>query len=405
MASRTGLSEGRLLFLIGAVQFVNVLDFMMVMPLGPDFSRALGIQTSRLGLVGGIYTLAAGISGLLGAAFLDRFDRRNALACSLFGLAIGTALGGVATGFYGLLAARALAGVFGGPATSLALAIVADAVPLERRGRAMGAVMGAFSVASVLGVPAGLELSRLGGYRMPFFAVGALCFAVNVAAYLAMPPMRHHLRAGAPPAVGLGQLLTRPLVLLSLSCTLVAMSGNFAVIPNLSAYIQFNLGYPRADLGRLYLLGGTISFLTLRIAGKLADHIGPARTALIGSVSFFLLLCTGFIWPVSWMSVLFLFVAFMVTSSFRFVPMQALSSRVPMPNERARFMSAQSAVQHFASATGAMAASTVLTEGAGGKLLGMERVALGSAVLVAILPLLIFAVERRVRARDAAQLG
>ncbi len=37
--------------LVGAVQFVNILDFTIVMPLGPDFSRALGIPSSNIGYV------------------------------------------------------------------------------------------------------------------------------------------------------------------------------------------------------------------------------------------------------------------------------------------------------------------------------------------------------------------
>ena len=67
---RRALSERRLLFLIGTVQFVNVLDFMMVMPLGPDFAGALGIPTAQLGLVGASYTASAAASGILGALVL-----------------------------------------------------------------------------------------------------------------------------------------------------------------------------------------------------------------------------------------------------------------------------------------------------------------------------------------------
>ena len=55
-----------------------------------------------------------------------------------------------------------------------------------------------------------------------------------------------------------------------------------------------------------------------------------------------------------------IFVAFMVTSSSRFVPMSALSSRVPGPAERARYMSLQSCEQHMASEGGAILASTML---------------------------------------------
>ncbi|MGZ3438337.1 MAG: MFS transporter, partial [Polyangia bacterium] len=61
------VSERRVVFLVGAVQFVNVLDFTMVMPLGPDFARALHIPTSELGKVVAGYGQAAALSGFLGS--------------------------------------------------------------------------------------------------------------------------------------------------------------------------------------------------------------------------------------------------------------------------------------------------------------------------------------------------
>ena len=92
-----GVSERFMLLLVSAVQFVNILDFMIVMPLGPDFARDLGIPISQLGLIGGSYTGAAAISGALGSKFLDRFDRRDALAVTMFGLVIGTVSAGFAS--------------------------------------------------------------------------------------------------------------------------------------------------------------------------------------------------------------------------------------------------------------------------------------------------------------------
>ncbi|HMF44218.1 MAG TPA: MFS transporter, partial [Polyangia bacterium] len=86
-------SERLIVFLVGAIQFVNVLDFMMVMPLGPAFAQALGISTAHLGEVAGSYTAAAAIAGVVAARFLDRFDRRKALGVALFGLVTGTAAG------------------------------------------------------------------------------------------------------------------------------------------------------------------------------------------------------------------------------------------------------------------------------------------------------------------------
>src|SRR3954454_7675149 len=99
------LSERKLLFLLASVQFVNIVDFMMVMPLGPTLAVPLGIPTSRLGVVVASYTAAAALAGIVGALFLDRFDRKRALMVAMLGLAVGTVSGALARDFATLVAA------------------------------------------------------------------------------------------------------------------------------------------------------------------------------------------------------------------------------------------------------------------------------------------------------------
>jgi MFS family permease len=86
----TGPTEQRIVLLVALVQFVNILDFMMVMPLGPYFADALHFPRSDVGYVGTAYTAAAGVSGVVGALFLDRFDRRRALLVAVLGLSRST---------------------------------------------------------------------------------------------------------------------------------------------------------------------------------------------------------------------------------------------------------------------------------------------------------------------------
>lgn len=391
--------ERRLLLLIGAVQFANVLDFMMVMPLGPDFARALGIPTARLGLVGASYTAAAALTGVLGAFVLDRFSRRSALAVALAGLVVGTAAGALATGLQSMLAARLLAGAFGGPVTSLSLAVVADAVPAERRGRAMGAVMGAFAVASVLGVPAGLELARAGGWRLPFLAVAAVEALLVGVVLLWLPPLDRHLRVVPAAPEPAGALLRERTVQLSLLATAALMTAQFALVPNIAAYWQLNLGYPRDRLGLLFVAGGVAAFATMRVAGRLADRIGAAPAAAAATALYVVVVLVAFAFPPRPPPALALFMAFMAVSAFRMVPVQALSSRVPAPAERARYMSASSVVQHLGSACGALLASRMLGEAPGGALRGMGGVAALAAALAATVPFLLWRVERRVLGR------
>lgn len=344
------VSERKLLFLLGAVQFINIVDFMMVMPLGPDFATALGIPTDRLGLVAGVYTASAAVSGLVAATFLDRFDRRRALFVAMLGLVTGTAAGGFATGLNSMLAARVLAGAFGGPATAIALSILADAVPPQRRGRALGAVMGAFSVASVLGVPMGLKLAELGGWKTPFFVVAGLGVLIASAVVFLMPPMRGHLlQAGGEslPARPLRAFLTDWTVLLSLTATAVTMGGAFAVIANLSAFLQYNLGYPRQRLEILYMAGGLASFFSMRVAGWFVDRRGSVPVAIVGTVLILTVVGLGFVFERPLIPVVAIFMLFMIGNSTRVVALNALTTRVPPPYERGRFMSAQSAVQHL----------------------------------------------------------
>jgi predicted MFS family arabinose efflux permease len=387
------VSEVRAIAVVGAVQFVCMLDFMMVMPLGPDFATSLGIPMSHLGLIGGSYTAAAALSGFFGATTLDRFDRRRALIWALAGLAAGTFAGGLAVGLGSMMAARILAGIFGGPAVSLALAVVSDVVPPERRGRAMGIVMAGFAVASVLGVPAGLELSRLGSFRTPFFVVAAVGAALATAVAVLLPPLRAHLDGGRPPS-SLGELLRRPLSRRMALTVAVLTAGNFLLVPNLAAYWQFNYGFPRSQLGFLFLIGGIISLFTTTLGGRLADRIGATTVAAGGTALYAAVLYAAFLSPVHFVPVLILSPAYMATMGLRVVPMQAVSSRVPAPDERARFMSLMSAVQHLFAAVGAVAGARALVVLPDGSLGGMDRIAALALALGVLSPIVLGSVER-----------
>lgn len=393
-------SERAIVALVAAVQLVNWLDFVMVMPLGPDFARGLGIDLSALGSIGGSYTLAACISGVVCSLFLDRFDRRPALAVAMLGLVLGTAAGGFATGLGSLLAARVLAGIFGGPATSLSYSIVADVIPVERRGRAMGVVMSSFGVAQALGIPLGLELAERGSWRTPFFFVAGLG-AVTVAGAIALlPPLRLHLSSDRPPAALDGlRLLGRPSALLSFVAMASLTFAAFLVIPNYSGFVQQNLGYPRAHLSRLYLVAGGANFALLTTVGRVVDRSGALVVVLAGSVLLCLSLSLGMVVQPAAIGPMAILAAFALGNSLRQVALSTLTSRVPEPAERAGFMSIQNAALHLASSGGMFLSSYLLRETAAKTLEGMDRVALLCMGLAPLVPVLVVAIERSIRLR------
>lgn len=415
--SRTPLSpaERRIVLLVAAIQLINVLDFVIVMPLGPDFAIGLGIPTSNIGLISGSYTFAAAFAGLAGSVWLDRFPRRPALLVSLAGLVLSTFAASLATGLPTLLAARLAAGMFGGPATALGIALVTDAVPVAKRGRALGTVMAAFSVASVLGIPAGLEISRLFGWRSTFFCVAGLGAAVTAAFAWLMPSSDPVFRKQSdPPAssVSLGstpqptpdapqRLLSGP-ALIALSYTFLMSAGVFAIVPSLAAYIQFNLGYPRESLGLLYMVGGVFSFASLRVAGLAVDRFGVKKVLVIGTLVHTGALGCGFVssdWAAPAMA---LIASYMVSSGLRMVPIQTLATRVPLAHQRAQFLSAQSALRHGGSAFGAFVSSAVLVATPEGHLKNMPLVAICALAAAWMVVPLVFRAEAAVRRREVA---
>jgi predicted MFS family arabinose efflux permease len=389
------VSERRVVFLVGAVQFVNVLDFTMVMPLGPDFAHALGIPTSELGKIVAGYGPAAALSGLLGSFFLDRFDRRIVLAVAMLGLVVGTLFGGLAHDLPTLTLARVIAGLFGGPATSIAYAIIADVIPPARRGKAMGAVMGAFSVAQIIGVSAAVMVSSAWGWRMPFFIVAGIGLVVTLGAIFLLPPMRLHLAKTEPKTATLRELASRPIVWISYAMTAVLMASGFILIPNLPAYLLANLHYPRNHYQYLTAVGGVASFVTLRLVGRLVDRTSSLRVTLVTVPLGLLITYVYFVRPLP-LPVMLLYVSFMVALGARNVAYNALTSKVPRPFERARFLSIQSTVYHATAGLAAWFSTRLLRQLPDGTLAGIPRVAVVSMALTAVFPLLVAIVETRV---------
>jgi predicted MFS family arabinose efflux permease len=59
--------EAAILFALAALQFIGLVDFMIVMPLGPQLLDDLAIDARRFSWVVSAYTLTAGLAGFLAA--------------------------------------------------------------------------------------------------------------------------------------------------------------------------------------------------------------------------------------------------------------------------------------------------------------------------------------------------
>ncbi len=106
--------ERLVLLILAAVQFTTIVDFMIVMPLGPQLMRTLRINPAQFGMVVSSYTFAAGAAGLIASSIVDRFARRTTFMVLNAGFLLGTLFCAVAPNYHTLVLARVLTGAFGG---------------------------------------------------------------------------------------------------------------------------------------------------------------------------------------------------------------------------------------------------------------------------------------------------
>lgn len=393
------MKESRLILILGLVQFINILDFMMVMPLGPDLAKGVGLPAHLIGVIGGSYTLAAAIAGLVGLLFLDKFQRRKATLFCLGGLAISTALCALAWDLNSVIFARVLAGLFGGPLSSLTLAIIADEIPVQRRGTVMGKIMGSFAAASVIGVPFGLELSSRFGWRSPFICFGIIATILWIYTYINLHPNHRQIAITKHREVlaVAKEILTNSMTLAMLLVMAFAMMAGFMIIPNIAAHLQQNVGFPREYLGVLYFAGGAVSFFSMRIAGRMVDKYSSNIVSAFFTLTLIASLLMGFVfWQYHLLPVVVIFIIFMVSMSGRNVAAQTLASKVPKQSHRAAFMSLNSSITHMATSAGAMFSSNLLID-QDNKLIGIETVAIIAILLSVPVPILLRFIENLIK--------
>lgn len=364
--------EKILLALLASIQFSSIVDFMIMMPLGPQLMRIFSINPHQFGLLVSSYTFSAGISGFLAAFFMDKLDRKQALLSFFIGFSIGTIACALAPTYELLLIARGLTGVFGGVLGSLILSIVSDSISYERRGSAMGIVMTSFSLASVLGVPFSLFLANLFTWHAPFLFLGGasliLCFFV----WLKVPAMRHHLVEKRPKESPL-KTLTRVLKNKNQRRALLFMSsvmfGHFAIIPFLSPSLVANAGMAESQLPLMYMAGGICTFFTSPFMGRLADRYGKHAIFIIGAlltiIPYFVITHMG-VTPL-WL-ILLICAFFFVTSGGRMIPATALVSGTALSQTRGSFMSIVSCVQQLSAALSSYITGLIVTRDPAGHL-------------------------------------
>jgi MFS family permease len=287
------MKDKRLLIIFITV-FIDLVGFGIIIPMNPYLARVFAASPFQVGLLMSVYSLMQFVFSPMWGQISDRIGRRPVILLSLFGASAAHLGFAFSTGFWALVVARSLAGLFGGN-LSTAMAYIADITPERDRSKGMGLIGAAFGLGFVLGPLIGYAFGTVGeklgsapplGQSFPAVIASLICFLNFLFAWRALPESLQPGAAVQARATRLARILAALTTPLLGGLVLLNFLNTFAlahVEATLFMYVQdqFHWSQSWASLGFAYI--GVIMVITQGyIIRKLMPKYGERNLLLCG---------------------------------------------------------------------------------------------------------------------------
>jgi DHA1 family tetracycline resistance protein-like MFS transporter len=348
------------LIFIFVTRLIDAIGFGIVMPVLPQLLLSMGSPNvaAATSLAGVLLVTYAGLQFFCGPIMgnlSDRFGRRPVILASLFAYGFDYILTGFAPNIAWLFVGRAVAGIAGAVYVP-ANAFVADVTPPEKRAQAFGMMGSAFGLGFILGPGIGGLLGELGP-RAPFFAAGALAVINFLFGAFVLPEslpqgQRREFSWRRANPLGAAVALKRyPAVLVYALVVAAYLIGNNVYPSTWAFFMTYRFDWSPGMIGLSLVVTG-ICMVTVQfgLTGRIAKHIGEARTALLG-LSAAALACLAYaVTPFAWL--VFVITVVAALQAVAFPALNALMSREIPPNAQGELQGAVASLASIANITG-----------------------------------------------------
>jgi MFS transporter, DHA1 family, inner membrane transport protein len=347
-------------------------------------SRSLGVSVSATGQLMTVYSVANAIAAPLLVALVGRFDARTVMLGAMILLGAANAASALAASWGELAVARVAMACGAGLFTPTAAALGVALVPPQARGRALSVIFAGIGLSYVIGLPFGAWAGQ-SSYGWPLAFWGVVAGALAVLALLLRAPR------GVPTAPaslgGFGSLLTDRRAVLGLAITAVYFSSIFSIFSYIGAFLREYAGVPASGIAPVLIAFGIAALGGTFAGGTLADRLGPTRL-LYGICAGFLLVFTllasmpGRTGP--------LIAAFLCWGVIGFAFYAAQQSRLVAlaPRQATAMLALNASMIYVGTGAGSAIGGAVIAAA------GYRALPIASALLIAIVALLVRATER-----------
>lgn len=288
------------LWVIMITSFVDMVGFLVVLPLLPFYAQRFGASPSIIGYLVGVFAIAQLATAPFWGRLSDRFGRRPVILGGIAASAAAFVLFALADSVAALLLSRLVQGAAGGT-IGVIQAYVTDRASHDEGAKALGWVTAATSAGVMLGPALGSLAVRFGESAPGFIAAG-LCVLNFAFAWrwltepAAEPDAEDAATAASGPATVHGVAIWRSFadVLLHPSGPVasliwiyaLAMMAFMSMNGVLALYLDAVFGITEETIGYFYVFVGAVS-LVMRAAalGPIVDRLGTVRTLRLGVLS------------------------------------------------------------------------------------------------------------------------
>ncbi len=277
----------RVALIVSVVAAVDTMFFAAIVPLLPQYADEFGLSKSHAGILVGAYPAGSLIGSLPAGWVASRIGGRRTMLIGLVLMAVTSFVFGIGENIFLLDATRFVQGLGGACMWAGGLGWLIAATLPERRGQAIGTVVGSAVFGQLLGPVLGGAAAAVG--TAPVFAAVAAGALVLAALTLRIP--------GQPPAgpftlASLRRLLADGRVRAGIwLVTLAALT--FGVLEVLGPLRLDALGAGGAAIGLAFLAAAATEAAASPLAGRLSDRRGrtlPLRLGLVATALFGMLL-------------------------------------------------------------------------------------------------------------------
>lgn len=244
---------------------------LMISGMLPALQQAFGRSISDIGNLISLYAFGMMVGGpLVTVLFLAlKIENKRGLLFLLVFYALAQSVAASTGNFHVLLVARVLTGMAAATSFGLMLAITAQLVAPELRGRASSLVFAGLMLCTVLGVPVATAISDAFGWRASFWSIVVLVLACALVIAL-----RIETAPDAPQADLRSELreMRKPKLWAAYATSALVIGASFAVYSYLSPITVSLAGFSVGHVPFLLAVYGAANIVGNYVSGRFADR-------------------------------------------------------------------------------------------------------------------------------------